>query len=297
MLIVQFVTPQIILSESHTMILLETWTTPFGLVPFYQIEDADFAPAINKALDIALDGIAKIADDPQAPTFENTIDAQEEAEALLEQVASVFYTLAGSDSTPVREKLQREFAPKLSAYASAVASNAKLFARIEALWNSRKALKLTKEQERVLMLTRRSFVRAGALLVGVQALRMADIKSQLASLGTNFTQNLLSDERTWFMALGPDDLVGLPDFVLQVAQAAGLEKGAKGPVVTLSRSLIVPFLEFSDRRDLREVAYKAWAARGANNGETDNRTIASETLALRHERASLLGFASFADFV
>ena len=296
MLIVQFVTPQIILSESHTMILLETWTTPFGLVPFYQIEDADFAPAMDMALDIALDGIAKIADDPQAPTFENTIDAQEEAEALLEQVASVFYTLAGSDSTPVREKLQREFAPKLSAYASAVASNAKLFARIEALWNSRKALKLTKEQERVLMLTRRSFVRAGALLVGVQASRMADIKSQLASLGTNFTQNLLSDERTWFMALGPDDLVGLPDFVLQVAQAAGLEKGAKGPVVTLSRSLIVPFLEFSDRRDLREVAYKAWAARGANNGETDNRAIASETLALRHERASLLGFASFADF-
>jgi len=103
MLTVQFVTPQIIFSESHTMILLETWTTPFGLVPFDQIEDADFAPAIDMALDIALGGIAKIADDPQAPTFENTIDAQEEAEALLEQVASVFYTLAGSDSTPVRE--------------------------------------------------------------------------------------------------------------------------------------------------------------------------------------------------
>ena len=106
-------------------------------------------------------------------------------------------------------------------------------------------------------------------------------------LGTQFTQNLLADERDWFMPLSEGDLTGLPDFALDAARAAGKEKGAEGPVVTLSRSLITPFLQFSDRRDLREKAFRAWEARGANGGETDNRDIAAETLALRKERAQL----------
>ncbi len=119
---------------------------------------------------------------------------------------------------------------------------------------------------------------------------------RLAVLGTEFSQNLLVDEREWFMELGKDDLEGLPDFVLDAAKAAGQEKGADGPVVTLSRSLITPFLQFSARRDLREKAYGAFVARGANGGETDNRGIAAETLALREERAKLLGYDSFAAF-
>ena len=146
------------------------------------------------------------------------------------------------------------------------------------------------------MLTRRDFIRAGAKLTGAEAARMATLKSRLASLGTKFMQNLLADERDWALPLKADDLAGLPDFVVQAAQAAGHEKGFDGPVVTLSRSLIVPFLEFSDRRDLREMAYKAWTARGANGGETDNREIVSETLRLRQEQAALLGYESFSDF-
>ena len=142
------------------MILLDTWTTPFGLAPFDKISDVEFAPAMDQALEVALAGISKIADNPDAPTFENTIEAQEVAETLLDQVASVFYTVVGSNSTAEREVLQREFAPKLSAYSSAVSSNQNLFYRIEALWSQRGALKLTAEQERVVMLMRRSFVRA-----------------------------------------------------------------------------------------------------------------------------------------
>jgi peptidyl-dipeptidase Dcp len=118
----------------------------------------------------------------------------------------------------------------------------------------------------------------------------------LSVLGTDFMQNLLSDEREWFMKLGKDDLHGLPDFVIATAKSAGEEKDAGGPVVTLSRSLIVPFLQFSDRRDLRQKAYEAWGARGANGGKTDNRVIAAETLKLREERAKLLGYETFADF-
>ena len=278
------------------MILLETWKTHYGLAPFDRILDSDFSLAMDKALKIALDGILKIAESPETPTFENTIVAMEEAETKLEQVASVFYTLSGCDSNTDRQKLQREFAPKLSAYSSAVSSNKKLFKRIEKLWDSRKSLKISKEQERVLMLSHRGFVRAGAELKGKSATRMTEINSRLATLGTIFSQNLLADERDWFLKLVEADLVGLPEFVVAMAWAAGKEKGSDRPIVTLSRSLIVPFLQFSDCRDLREIAYKAWTARGANPGATDNRGIAAETLALRYEKATLLGFDCYADY-
>ena len=278
------------------MNLLEPWNTPFGLAPFDTISDADFAPAMDAALAQARFGMQAIAQCSQVPSFENTIEAQEVAEAPLNQLAAAFYTLASTDSTPMREELQRDLAPKLSAYTSAVTSDVALFTRIEDLWSRRASMGLSPEQERVLMLTRRDFIRAGAKLTGAEAARMAEIKSRLASLGTKFMQNLLADERDWVLPLQADDLAGLPDFVVQAAQAAGQEKGLDGPVVTLSRSLIVPFLEFSDRRDLREKAYEAWAARGANGGETDNREIVSETLRLRQEQAALLGYESFSDF-
>jgi len=278
------------------MNLLEPWNTPFGLAPFDAISDADFAPAMDAALAQARSGMQAIAQSSQVPSFENTIEAQEVAEAPLNQLAAAFYTLASTDSTPMREELQRDLAPKLSAYTSAVTSDVALFTRIEDLWSRRASMGLSPEQERVLMLTRRDFIRAGANLTGAEAARMAEIKSRLASLGTKFMQNLLADERDWVLPLQADDLAGLPDFVVQAAQAAGQEKGLDGPVVTLSRSLIVPFLEFSDRRDLREKAYEAWAARGANGGETDNREIVSETLRLRQEQAALLGYESFSDF-
>ena len=278
------------------MNLLEPWHTPFGLAPFDAISDADFAPAMDAALAQARSGMQAIAQSSQVPSFENTIEAQEVAEAPLNQLAAAFYTLASTDSTPIREELQRNLAPKLSAYISAVTSDVALFARIEDLWSRRASMGLSAEQERVLMLTRRDFIRAGAKLTGAEAARMAEIKSRLASLGTQFMQNLLADERDWALPLKADDLAGLPDFVVQAAQAAGQEKGLDGPVVTLSRSLIVPFLEFADRRDLREMAYKAWAARGATGGATDNREIVSETLRLRQEQAALLGYESFSDF-
>jgi peptidyl-dipeptidase Dcp len=278
------------------MNLLEPWNTPFGLAPFDAISDADFAPAMDAALAQARSGMQAIAQSSQVPSFENTIEAQEVAEAPLNQLAAAFYTLASTDSAPIREELQRNLAPKLSAYTSAVTSDVALFARIEDLWSRRASMGLSAEQERVLMLTRRDFIRAGAKLTGAEAARMAEIKSRLASLGTQFMQNLLADERDWALPLKADDLAGLPDFVVQAAQAAGQEKGLDGPVVTLSRSLIVPFLEFADRRDLREMAFKAWAARGANGGATDNREIVSETLRLRQEQAALLGYESFSDF-
>lgn len=276
--------------------LLETWDTPFGLPPFARITDADFAPAMEAALAEGRAAVAAIAETPERPTFANTIAALELADDLLDRVAGVFYNLSGADANPARDALQREFAPKLSAYSSEITNNSALFARIDDLWQRREALGLGDEEVRVLSLTHRSFLRSGAALTGAARDRLTEVKSRLAVLGTEFTQNLLADEREWFMALSEDDLDGLPDFVMAAAREAGREKGQLGPVVTLSRSLIVPFLQFSPRRDLRERAYRAWTARGMNGGESDNRALTAEILALRAERAGLLGFESFASY-
>lgn len=276
--------------------ILQDWTTPFQIAPFDAIKDTDFAPALDFALAAHNREIAEISQSDAPANFANTIEALEAAGAGLDKVLSVFFTVAGADSNPAREDLQRQFSPLLAAHFADISANKALFNRVDQVWQARDTLALTDEQQRVLMLTHRGFVRSGAALLGTQETRMKEIKSRLAVLGTSFTQNLLADERDWHMALGEEDLEGLPQFVIDAARAAGQEKGADGPVVTLSRSLIVPFLQFSPRRDLRQQAYRAWAARGANGGETDNRGIAAETLALRQERASLLGYDSFADF-
>ena len=276
--------------------LLESWDTPFAMPPFDRIADDDFRPAVDAALESARARVAEIADSAEPATFANTIEALELADADLGRVLGVFYNLSGADSSPVREALAREFSPMLSAYASDVAMNEPLFARIEAIWAARESLDLTEEQSRLLYLTRRGFVRAGAELEGIAKDRLRSVTERLASLGVQFTQNLLADERDWHMELSEADLDGLPDFVVDAARAAGEERGAGGPVVTLSRSLIVPFLQFSPRRDLRETAHAAWTARGANGGDTDNRDIAREILELREERAGLLGYDSFAEF-
>ncbi|SEK37840.1 peptidyl-dipeptidase Dcp Metallo peptidase. MEROPS family M03A [Roseivivax marinus] len=276
--------------------LLAEWDTPFGLPRFDRISDDDFGSAFETARIEHLAEVAAIAENPEPATFENTIVALEGAGRALDRVLTVFFSLAGADSNPARQALQRDFAPKLAAHGAAITGNRDLFERIEALWQDRGALDLAAEEARLLELTHRSFVRAGAALTGAQADRMTEIKSRLSVLGTQFTQNLLADESGWQMELSEGDLEGLPETVCASARAAGAERGADGPVITLSRSLIVPFLQFSTRRDLRETAWRAWTSRGAMGGETDNRAIAAEVLKLREERAKLLGYDTFAAY-
>jgi peptidyl-dipeptidase Dcp len=274
--------------------LLAPWTGAFGLPPFAAITDDHFAPAFDAGLAEARAAIAAIAENPEAPTFANTIAALELAEGTLDRVSGVFYNLAGADSNEAREALMRDLAPKMSAFSSEVTGNAALFARIQSLWEGRDGL--VGEELRVLTLYRQMFLRAGAALDGDAAARMTEVKSRLAVLGTAFGQNILAEERGWSMPLSKADLAGLPAFVIDAARAAGAERGEGGPVVTLSRSLIVPFLQFSPNRALRQRAYEAWVARGANGNAHDNRAHAAEILALRAERAALLGYASFADY-
>ena len=274
--------------------VLQVWDGDFGLPPFAAIRDEDFAPAFEAGLAEARAAIKAIAEGPVV-SFAAVIEALELAEGTLDRVAGVFYNLAGADSTEAREALMRDLAPKMSAFSSEITNNKALWGKIETLWAGRDSLGLTAEQMRVLTLYRQMFVRAGAELLGAEAERLTTVKSRLAVLGTAFGQNLLADERAWFMEISDTDLAALPAFVQDAARAAGAERGL-GAVVTLNRSLIVPFLQFSPNRALRQTAYEAWGLRGANGGATDNRGVAAETLALRAERARLLGYADFASF-
>jgi len=277
--------------------LLEPWTGPFEAPPFDLLRPEHFAPAFAIALAQKRSEIAGIAANPEPASFANTIEALERSGDKLERVASVFFNLAGADSNDALEAIERDIAPALSRLRSELFLNEALFARLEALHSARDALGLDAEQARVLALYRIAFLRNGAALAPGAKARLAEIDERLATLGTQFGQNVLADEKAYALALEtPEDGAGLPDSLLAAAAEAGAERGLPGPAITLSRSSIEPFLQFSARRDLREKAFRAWIARGEHDGASDNRAIAAETVRLRTERAKLLGFASYAHF-
>lgn len=277
--------------------LLADWSTPFGIPPFSEIETAQFRPAFETALAEDRAEIDAIAADPAEPGFANTIEALERSGRTLTRVSAIFFNLAGANSDDAMRDVERWIAPVLSRHNAETVMNAALFARIEALMARRKDLGLTAEQDRVLELTHKRFVKAGAQLAGGDRARMTEIMGRLATLGAAFSQNVLKDEADWHMALeGDAGLAGLPDFLIAATAQAAKERGLDGHVVTLSRSLITPFLQFSTNRELRETAWRAWTARGEMREETDNRALAAETVALRAERARLLGFDNFAAY-
>ncbi|MEM6276767.1 MAG: M3 family metallopeptidase [Pseudomonadota bacterium] len=274
--------------------MLEAWDGPFGLPRYDLFDDAQFEPALREGLAAGRAEIAAIAGSEDAPTLENTIHAMELAGETLRRVLAVFFNVIGTDSTPEREALQKTFVTELSAYNAEIISNPALFARLQALYDRRE--EFAGEDRRVIELYHENFTRAGAALTGDASERMTAIKARLAMLGTEFTQNLLADERDWYMELSEDQLDGLPDFLVSAAKSAAKAKDIDGWIITTSRSLMTPFLQFCPDRALREKAQKAWSSRGANGGETDNRNIAAEILTLREERAKLLSYESFADY-
>ena len=277
-------------------LLQPEWETPFGLPPFDRIKTEHFRPAFEEALRRAKAEIEAIATDKAAPSFDNTLLALERSGGALKRVAMVFFNLVGTDATPELQKIQAEIAPKLARFNSETMLDARLFERVEAVFEQRDALPLSAEQRRVLEETRRDFHRAGAGLDAEARARMTEIKARRAELGAQIMQNLLADEADFALRLETqDDLAGLPDFLKDAAEAAARERGWKdGYAITLSRALVEPFLMYSARRDLREQAYRAWIGRGEKGGESDNRAIATETLALRAEQARLLGHDTYA---
>jgi peptidyl-dipeptidase Dcp len=278
--------------------LLAPWTAPFGLPPFAATRPEHFAPAFAEAMASHLAEIDAIARAAAAPTFENTIAALDRSGRDLARIEALFHNLTSSETSPALQEVQRAIAPQLAAHDSRVRTHAALFARIDALHARRDALALDDEERRVLERFHLDSVRAGARLAAGAQARHAEIVRRLAELTTRFGQNVLADESAFQLHLRDEgDLAGLPESVRAAARQAAAERGvADGAVITLSRSLIVPFLTFSERRDLREAAWRAWTSRGEHAGASDNRQLAAEILQLRLEQARLHGHASYADF-
>ena len=277
--------------------LLATWSGEFELPPFAKIKAEHFRPAFDRALAEHRAEIAAIAQNGAEPSFENTIAALEKGGRELERVANVFFVLAGADTSDEIEAIEREVSPLLARHSNALYLNPALYSRIAALYERRDALGLNPEQARVLERYHTRFVRAGAALEKPAQERLAAINERLASLGTQFGQNVLADEKSFAMILDEEDLAGLPDFARAAARAAAEERGQPDKyAITLARSSVESFLQFSSRRDLREKAFQAWIRRGENGGPTDNRALIAEMVASRGERAKLLGFATFSDY-
>ncbi len=276
--------------------LLKDWQTPYGLPPFADLRPEHFEPALRAAMQEHREELVALAANPAPPDFDNTLAAFDRCGRRLTRVAATFYNLTSSATSPELQAVQRDVAAPMAAHHSAVYNDAALFRRVAALHEQRERLGLTPEQQRLLHRVHTDFVRAGARLPPEAQARHAQVMQALARLTTRFAQNLLHDESSWQLALhGEAELAGLPDFVRANARQAAADRGMEGHVVTLSRSLVVPFLTFSTRRDLREQAWRAWTGRGEHAGEHDNREVVRDILRLRHEQARLHGHASYAD--
>jgi peptidyl-dipeptidase Dcp len=277
--------------------LLAPWTGPYGgIPPFDRVRVEDFKPALEAAMAENLAEVERIANDPAAPTFENTMAALERAGAAIERVSTIYGIWSANLNTPEFQRVESEMAPRLAAFSDRITQNEALFRRIQAVYEARETAGLTPEQKRLAWYYHNNFVRAGARLDAPSKARLSEINQQLAGLFTRFSQNVLADETSQTLVLRSEaELAGLPQELRAAAAAAGTARNMPGSwVITNTRSSVDPFLTYSERRELREKAWRMFINRGDNGGERDNNAIISQILQLRAERAKLLGFPTHA---
>jgi peptidyl-dipeptidase Dcp len=276
-------------------LLLAPWVGPAGGVPpFNQVSVADFKPALEAAMTENLAEIDHITRNPAAPGFGNTIAALERTGHTFNRVSAIYGVWSSTMSTDEFQAVEREMQPKLAAFSDEIYQNVALFARIQAVYGSME--KLTPIEQRLCWFYFNNFVRAGAKLDVPAKLRVAQINERLASLFANFSQNLLADEADHVLYLKSEaDLAGLPEPLRAAAHAAAAARGHRGEWAILNtRSSMDPFLTYADRRDLREKVWRTYYSRGDNGDVHDNKKIITEILALRAERAKLLGYPTHA---
>lgn len=277
--------------------LLAPWSGPYGGVPPWQEVRADrLGPALEAAMALQLAAIERIANDPRPADFENTIAAFEESGRELDRVATLFWVFTSTMNDAAVQAVEREMAPRLAAFSDRITQNSRLFARIAAVYETRASAGLTPEQQRLTWLHYTNFVRAGARLDARAKERLSTINQRLATLYTQFGQNILAEEGSQMLLIEREaDLDGLPESLRAGAAAAAQAAGHPGKWAILNtRSSVEPFLTYSTRRELRERVWRTFVNRGDNGGEHDNNAIIAEILALRAERAQLLGYPTHA---
>ena len=277
----------------------EEYETPFKIPPFEKIKFEHYEPAFMQGIDEHQKEIVKIAQNEKEPTFENTLEALESSGKTLDKVANVFYNLLGSNTNDEFDALAVKMSPLLSAHNDKILLNKELFERIKFLKSNEPSLKLSDEQKRLLDETYKRFQRAGANLDQEAMIRLTEINSSLSSLSVQFDQNVLKETNGYSLIIDdPDDLQGLPNEEIRQASLLASSEGHDGKwVFKPTRVSMYPFLTYSEKRELRENLYKSYILRGDNDNDFDNKEIIKKMVALRKEKANLMGFETHADYV
>lgn len=276
----------------------EEYDTPYGAVPFDKIKVEHFMPAFQEGIKQQTAEIEAIVNNPEAPTFENTLEAMENSGQLLSKVSYVFSCLTGAETTDELTALSMEVSPLLSAHSDNISLNDKLFQRVKAVYEQKDQLNLNQEQARLLEITYKDFIRSGAALNEADKNRLREINMELSKLALQFSDNVLKETNQYMLVIDKqEDLAGLPQSVIDAAAITAKNKGQEGKwVFTLHNPSRLPFLQYSERRELREALLKAYINRGDNDNEFDNKAIINKMVNYRIERSKLLGYNTFADY-
>lgn len=276
----------------------QEWDTPYGVPPFDLIKDGHYMPAFEDGMKQQIEEVNGIASNSEVPTFDNTIAAFEKSGILLTKVSNVFFNLTSANTNDSMQSIARDVSPKLSAHNDNIFLNADFYQRVKTLYDQRSELNLTIEQNKLLENYHTGFVRAGAALSDEQKSKMRDLNGQLSSLSVQFGENVLAETNKFEMVVSENDLDGLPQSVINAGADAARERGYEGKYVfTTHRPSLYPFITYSTRRDLREKLKKGYINRGDNNDENDNKEIAVKLANVRLQKANLLGYETWANYV
>lgn len=277
----------------------ETYTTPYQVPPFHLIKNEHFNPAILEGIKKQEDEINAIILNKEKPTFDNTVLAMENSGKLLSKVSTVFYNLNSANTNEEIQAIAKELAPKLSAHNDNIYLNEDLFKRVKAVWDNQKNFKLNKEQAKILENLYKNFLRSGANLSNENKKILREINSEMAVATLKYGQNILAETNSYELVISDkNDLAGLPNELIETAAADAKAKGKTGKwVFTLSNSSVMPFLQYSSNRKLRQEIWNAYQMRANNNNDKDNKELAIKIANLRGEKARLLGYATHADYV
>lgn len=273
--------------------------TPYGVPPFDKIKLEHYEPAFLEGMKEQINNIQAIVNNPDAATFENTIVALDESSLILNRVGGVFFNMIEAETTDELTELSMKIAPVLSEHSDNIYLNKDLFKRVDAVYQQKNSLNLTTEQARLLDETYKSFVRSGANLDDAKQEKLREINKKLSTLGLTFSNNILNENNEFQLFISKEeDLAGLPDWLRASAAQEAREEGQDGKwLFTLNNASRLPFLQYADNRNLREKVYKAYINRGNNNDANDNKEVITQILKLRLEKANLLGFDTFSNFV
>lgn len=286
-------------ARENGAIFYTEFDTPFGMPPFDKISFSDFKPAFLKGMEEEAGEIDSIANNTEAPTFENTIAALDNSGRLLNRVSRVFFGLKGAETNDSIQALAEELSPLMSEHRDNINFNDKLFARIKTLHDDTTGMNLTTEQYRLLDNYYKEFVRSGSMLGETEKNRLREINKELSSLTLKFGNNLLKETNGFKLIIdNREDLAGLPEGVIAAAAETAKNEGQEGKwVFTLQKPSWLPFLQYSEKRELREKLYKAMFNRGDNDNKNDNKKIINDIVNLRIEKAQMLGYKTHADFI